>query len=78
MRLSVALLLLALAGVLGGGALIGLPALGGCLIFDSLCVGAWALLRDDGSAAQPLVTGIADGIPPELRKVIDRARGAAA
>jgi hypothetical protein len=48
-RLSVVLLLLALAGVLGGGALIGLPALGGCLIFDSLCVGLWALERDDGT-----------------------------
>ena len=78
MRLSIALLLLALAGVLGGGALIGLPALGGCLVFDSLCVGAWALLRDDGTGAQPQATGIADGIPPELRKVIDRVRGAAA
>ena len=53
MRLSVILLLLSLAGILGGGALIGLPALGGCLIFDSLAVGTWALLRDDGKQAAP-------------------------
>ena len=48
MRLSAVLLVLALAGVLGGAAVIGLPALGGALIFDSLAVGVYALLRDDG------------------------------
>lgn len=69
MRLSVILLLLALAGVLGGGALIGLPALGGCLIFDSLCVGAWALLRDDGGQARPAVHEL-----PTLAQVLERAR----
>lgn len=68
MRLSIVLLLLALAGVLGGGALIGLPALGACLIFDSLCVGAWALLRDDGRAA-PSVHQV-----PTLHEVLERAR----
>ena len=55
MRLSAVLLLVSLAGVLGGGALIGPPALGGCLIFDSLAVGAWALLRDDGRREVPSV-----------------------
>lgn len=69
MRLSVVLLLVSLAGVLGGGALIGLPALGGCLIFDSLCIGAWALLRDDGHGARPQVHGI-----PTVRDVLERER----
>ena len=68
MRVSLLLLLAALAGVLGGGALIGLPALGGCLIFDSLCVGAWALLRDDG-AAKPQAHQV-----PTLAQVLERAR----
>lgn len=72
MRLSVILLLASLAGVLGGGALIGLPALGGCLIFDSLCVGAWALLRDDGHGARPQVHGI-----PTVRDVLERERARA-
>lgn len=69
MRLSVVLLLLSLAGVLGGGALIGLPALGGCLIFDSLAVGAWALLRDDGRREAPSVHEV-----PTLAQVLERAR----
>jgi hypothetical protein len=68
-RLSVVLLIVALAGVLGGGALIGLPALGACLIFDSLCVGAWALLRDDGKPAVPQVHEV-----PALQSVLERAR----
>jgi hypothetical protein len=68
MRLSVILLLVALAGVLGGGALIGLPALGGCLIFDSLCVGVWALLRDDGRAV-PSAHEV-----PTLAAILERAR----
>jgi hypothetical protein len=69
MRLSVVLLLLALAGVLGGAALIGIPALGGALIFDSLAVGAWALLRDDGTRAAPSVHEV-----PTLSQVLERAR----
>ena len=68
MRLSVVLLLAALAGVLGGGALISTPMLGGCLIFDSLCVGLWALLRDDG-AARPQAHEV-----PTLAQVLERAR----
>jgi hypothetical protein len=69
MRLSVVLLLVSLAGILGGGALIGVPALGGCLIFDSLCVGAWALLRDDDPAVRPGVHEV-----PTLSQVLERAR----
>lgn len=83
MRLSVALLLLALAGVLGGGALIGLPALGACLIFDSLAVGAWALLRDDGKpgpAAMPPLRAdpAAHWVPDDVRAFMDLARESAA
>lgn len=72
MRLSVVLLLVALAGVLGGGALIGVPALGACLIFDSLCVGLWALLRDDGVPV-PVVRGLPSA-GKTLRQVLDEAR----
>jgi len=69
MRLSVVLLLVALAGVLGGAALIGIPALGGALIFDSIAVGVWALLRDDGTRAAPSVHEV-----PTLSQVLERAR----
>jgi len=68
-RLSVVLLLCSLAGVLGGAALIGVAALGGAVIFDSLCVGAWALLRDDGERARPSVHEV-----PTLAQVLERAR----
>jgi hypothetical protein len=68
-RLSVVLLLAALAGVLGGGALISTAALGGCLIFDSLCVGLWALLRDDGRPGAVSVHEV-----PTLAQVLERAR----
>lgn len=68
MRLSIVLLCCSLAGVLGGGALIGLPALGACLIFDSLCVAAWAVfVRDDGTARP--VRGA-----PTLPQVLERYR----
>lgn len=69
MRLSIVLLVLALAGVLGGAAIIGLPALGGALIFDSLCVGVWALFHDDGTGARPSVHQL-----PTLGDVLERAR----
>jgi len=69
MRLSVVLLCLALAGVLGGGALIGVWALGVCLIADSVAVGVWALLRDDGRAVAPQVHEV-----PTLAQVLERAR----
>jgi len=68
MRLSVILLLLSLAGVLGGAAIIGLPALGAAVIFDSLCVGWWALARDDGTGPQ------VEQVPQTLHDVIERAR----
>ena len=69
MRQSVILLCCSAAGILGGGALIGLWALGLCLIFVSLAAAAWALLRDDGAGAQPQVHEM-----PTLRQVLERAR----
>jgi hypothetical protein len=71
-RLSVALLLLSLAGILGGAALIGLWALGLAIIADSVAVGVYALLREDGGRAAPSVHDV-----PTLAQVLERARGAA-
>ena len=69
MRWSIVLLIASLAGVLGGGALISIPALGACLIFDALTVGAYALLRDDGKPAPQV-----HEVPATLQQVLDRAR----
>jgi hypothetical protein len=69
MRLSVVLLLVSLAGVLGGAALIGLPVLGGAVIFDSLALGVYALFHDDGQRAAPSVHEV-----PTLSQVLERAR----
>ena len=71
MRLSVALLLCSLAGVLLGAALIGVAALGAAVIFDSLCVGVWALARDDGQPGLPQVHGAAT-----VADILERARRA--
>lgn len=70
MRQSVIMLLTSLAGILGGAALIGMWALGLALIFDSLCVGVFALQRE-----------YADSAPrghqvPTLRDVLEKARAA--
>jgi hypothetical protein len=72
MRLSVVLLVLSLAGILGGAALIGVQALGAAVIADSVAVGAWALLRDDGPAREPSVTEV-----PTLANVLEKARRSA-
>ena len=70
MRLSVLLLIVSLAGVLGGAALIGTAALGGAVVFLSLCTGVYTLFfRDDGQRAQ---TGVHDA--PTLAQVLERAR----
>lgn len=72
MRLSVVLLLLSLAGILGGAALIGLPALGGAVIFVSLCGGVYALARDDGAGRRE-----PDAVEPAtLHAILERARRA--
>lgn len=73
MRLSASLLLLSLAGILGGAALIGEWALGLAAIFDSLCVGVYALNReyDEGHLRKPSVHDV-----PTLAQVLERARSA--
>lgn len=72
MRLSVILLIVALAGILGGAVAIGagLPAVGGVVIFDGLLLAGWALFRDDG-------TGPARQQPAgalTLAQILERAR----
>jgi hypothetical protein len=76
-RLSIVLLLIALAGIIGGAALIGIPAIGGAIIFDSLCVGLWALERDDGEAP-PQAHGLPSPreVPTTLNAIFERARAA--
>ena len=69
MRLSVVLLLLSLAGVLGGAALIATWALGVAIVADSVAVGVYALLRDDGRGQAPAVHQV-----PTLAQVLERAR----
>jgi hypothetical protein len=71
-RLSVVLLLLSLAGILGGAALIGLWALGLAIIADSIAVGAYALLREAGGRAAPSAHEA-----PTLAQVLEKARHAA-
>lgn len=72
MRLSVVLLVLSLAGILGGAALIGLTALGGAVIFVSVCAGVWALRRDDGTGR-----GRPDAVEPQtLHAILEKARRA--
>lgn len=69
MRLPVFLLAASLLGVVGGAFLIGTWAVGCAVIFDSLAVGAWALLHDDGQRAVPQVHEV-----PTLAQVLERAR----
>jgi hypothetical protein len=69
MRLSAFLLVASLLGVVGGAFLVGTWAVGCAVIFDSLCVGAWALLHDDGAEERPQVHEV-----PALQQVLDRAR----
>ena len=72
MRLSVVLLLLSLAGILGGAALIGTWALGLAVIADSVAVGAYALLREAGGRVAPSAHEA-----PTLAQVLEKARHAA-
>ena len=71
MRLSVVLLLCSLAGVLLGAWLIGTAALGAAVIFDSLCVGVYALARETGDAPQ------VREVVPSLAGALERFRRAA-
>jgi hypothetical protein len=71
-RLSAVLLAVSLLGVLAGGWLTGRLGFGLCVITDSVAVGAWALLHDDGQGrAQPQAYGT-----PTLHDVLERARRA--
>jgi hypothetical protein len=72
MRQSVILLLISLAGIMGGAALIGLWALGLAIIVDSVAVGVYALLREDEGRARPAVHEV-----PTLGQILERAKGAA-
>ena len=78
MRSSVVLLLVSLAGVLGGAALIGMWALGLAIIADSVAVGVYALRRDDGVPApqmqdlQPNAWAVAGSVS----SILDRYRAA--
>jgi hypothetical protein len=69
MRLSATLLLVSLAGILGGAALIGLWALGLAIIADSVAIGVYALLREPEGRARPSVHEV-----PTLAQVLERAR----
>lgn len=69
MRLSAVLLVLSLLGVVAGAVLVGRWAVGCAVVFDSLCVGVWALLHDDG---QPVAPQVHDA--PTLAQVLERAR----
>ena len=71
MRLSACLLLASLAGVVGGAFLVARWAVGCAIIFDSVCAGCWALLRDDERPA-PSVREV----PVTLASVLERARNA--
>ena len=73
MRSPVVLLLLALAGMLGGGALIGVWCLGLCLIADSLAVAVFALMHD-WPERKPSAHVIRPGVT--LAEVFDRAKAA--
>jgi hypothetical protein len=68
-RLSIVLLLLSLAGIVGGAALIAPWAVGVAVIADSVAVGAWALLREPESRPSPSVHEV-----PTLAAVLERAR----
>ena len=71
MRLSAVLLVMSLAGLVGGAWLVGPWAVGVAVMADSLLVGGWALFRDDGRPEQPPAargTTLAD--------VLERARRA--
>jgi len=69
--LSIALLLVSLAGITGGTALVGTWALGLAVIADSVAVGVYALLRDDGGRVAPSAHEV-----PTLAQVLEKARHA--
>ena len=71
MRLSIALMLVSMAGVLGGAWMVGRWALGAAIVADSVAVGVWALCRDDGRGPQPAVHEVPG---TTLAEILERAR----
>jgi len=71
-RLSITLLVLALAVLLAGALLIGagVAAAGGTVVVGGLCLGGWALFRDDGTGPVPREVRGA----PTLAEILERAR----
>jgi hypothetical protein len=73
-RLSWALLVLSLAGVVGGAALIGVWCIGCALIADSVAVGVFALLRDaEGRGGAPEAIRM-PGAAVDVTDIFARAR----
>lgn len=60
MRTSIALFVVAAAGVVLGAALIGVWAVGLAVIADSVALAAYALLRDAPEPARPAVSPVAE------------------
>ena len=73
MRWSIGLLAVSLLGVLAGGWLTGRLGFGLCVIADSVALGVFAVLRDDGKAEAPREVKGA----PTLHDVLERARRSA-
>lgn len=69
MRLSAALLIVSLAGILGGGWLCGPLAFGIAVMVDSLALGVYAVLREFESHPEAPAQGA-----PTLYDVLERAR----
>jgi hypothetical protein len=72
MRLPVVLLCCSLAGIIGGAALISVPAMGGAVIFDCLCAAAYAVFGYDDGRSVPQVREV----PGTVHDILERARRA--
>ena len=75
MRTSAIALVLSLLGIVAGASLIGVWAVGCAVIFDSLCAGVWAVLRETGEGATASVAPSYE--VPTLGQVLERARKSA-
>jgi hypothetical protein len=79
MRQQVTTLIVGAVGALGGGWLVGVWCFGVVLIALSGGVIAWALFHDDGenAAGQPQVYAFGAQPDPDVRKFLEKVRGAA-
>lgn len=76
MRFSVVLLLCSLVGVIFGAYLIGPWCVGLAVIADSVTVGVYALLRDDGTnLSEPMISGVNEE-QRFIHSVVDKVRKA--